>query len=234
MIEETIEIEGIPIIIERKKIKNMYLRVFYPNGITKISAPVHLPKENIINFAEKKISWVIRKREEMLKNPPEPLLRYVSGEIHYLWGKKYTLQWCSEDFSKNVTIDNKNNIIFLPIKTQNTLEKREKTLIEFYRAEIKKVIPELLEECVDIVGREPNEWRVKNMKTRWGTCNVNKKRIWLNLQLAKKPPICLKYVLIHELTHLYEANHGPRFKNYMDNFCPKWREIKKLLNQTNY
>ncbi|MDO5850525.1 MAG: SprT family zinc-dependent metalloprotease [Methanobacteriaceae archaeon] len=236
MIRETIEINGITIYIEKKKIKNMYIRVL-PNGFVKISAPLSLPQKNIIDFANSKMDWIIEKRENAIKNPPEYYLRYVTGETHYIWGKGYTLQLCTKEFSKKVYIDYEENIIYLPVEgvaIENSLEgieAREKTLIEFYRKEIKKAIPPVLDKCIAIVGRSPNEWRVKNMKTRWGSCNVYQKRIWLNLQLAKKDPICLEYVIIHELTHLYEANHGVRFKNYMDNFCPNWREIKKLLNK---
>lgn len=233
MIKETITVDGINIIVCKKKIKNMYLRVGV-NGVVQISAPLSMPKKNIIDFAEKKKDWIIKKRENALKNPPEPLLRYISGETHYLWGEKYTLKLISKDVSKSVICDNDEKIIYLPVNLTSTIKDREKDLNEFYRAQIKGVIPNLLDKCVEIVGREPKEWRVKNMKTRWGTCNVNQKRIWLNLQLAKKDLICLEYVIIHELTHLYEANHGPRFKNYMDNFCPNWREIKDLLNRYNY
>ena len=107
-------------------------------------------------------------------------------------------------------------------------------MIEWYRKEIKLKIPDVLEECVKIVGKRPNEWRVKNMKTRWGTCNIQKKRIWINLQLSKKSPECLKYVIIHELTHLYVPNHGKEFKNLMDKFYPEWKETKKLLNKEKY
>lgn len=230
MIRETLEVDGIKIHVEKKKMKNMYLRVL-PTGIVKISAPISMPQKNIIDFAKIRMDWIIKKRETIIKNPPEPYLRYVSGEIHYLWGKEYTLKLYSKDLINDVIVDDEKDVIYLPVKTRTTRDEREKVFIEFYRKEIKKVIPSLLEKCVDIVGRSPNEWRVKNMKTRWGSCNVYDKRIWLNLQLAKKDPICLEYVIIHELTHLYEANHGPRFKNYMDNFCPNWREIKKLVNK---
>ena len=68
------------------------------------------------------------------------------------------------------------------------------------------------------------------MKTRWGTCNVKEGRIWLNLQLAKKPPECLEYVIIHELTHLLEPGHNQRFYQLMDRFLPDWRRVHQELN----
>ena len=81
-----------------------------------------------------------------------------------------------------------------------------------------------------IVGKSAAEWRIKNMKTKWGTCNIRARRIWLNLQLAKYPVSCLEYIIIHELTHLWERYHNAHFKSLMDKFCPDWRERKKTVN----
>lgn len=75
------------------------------------------------------------------------------------------------------------------------------------------------------------EWKVKNMRTKWGTCNIDRKRIWINLQLAKKTPECLAYVVTHELVHLLERNHNEQFQKYMDTFFPEWRVVKETLNQ---
>ena len=112
-----------------------------------------------------------------------------------------------------------------------TRETREKVLTEWYRRELKEVVEKCLRQCEIIAGKQASEWGIRNMRTRWGTCNVARKRIWLNLQLAKKPPECLSYVILHELTHLYERRHNARFNGYMDKFCPDWREIKERLNR---
>ena len=95
---------------------------------------------------------------------------------------------------------------------------------------MEQAIPVLLPQCEAIVGRQAAECRIRNMKSRWGTCNVVKARVWLNLQLAKYKPEALEYVMIHELTHLWEYNHGPAFKARMDQYCPNWRQRKKELN----
>lgn len=231
-----IEINGIPIIIERKKIKNMYLRVLPPNGEVKISAPLSISQKNIIKFADSKTKWIKNKQKIVIKESEKAKkreIKYITGETHYLWGKPYTLQIINQNNDyKNIFI--KNNTIYLPVKENSNFENRKRTMIEWYRKEIKIKIPNILEECIKIVGKHPNEWRVKNMKTRWGTCNIQKKRIWINLQLCKKSPECLKYVIIHELTHLYIPNHGKEFKNLMDKFYPNWKETKKLLNKEKY
>lgn len=95
----------------------------------------------------------------------------------------------------------------------------------------KQTVPGVLQKCENIAGVQAKEWYIKNMRTKWGTCNIEKRRIWLNLQLAKKTPECLEYVIIHELVHFLERNHNERFCGYMNHFCPNWREIKENLNQ---
>ncbi len=195
-----IEVDGVAITVEKKKMKNIRIRVLSPTGQVKISAPHRISREEIIKFASSEIEWIKEKQSQILKRQ----LKYENGETHYLWGK--------------------------PLK-KPSLEERRKTMIEFYRHEIKSAIPDVLEKSIVVVGREPDEWRVKNMKTRWGTCNTREKRIWINLQLAKKSPQCLDYVMIHELTHLIVPNHGSQFKAYMDKFYPNWREVRKLLNK---
>lgn len=178
-----IEINGIPIIIERKKIKNMYLRVLPPNGEVKISAPLSISQKNIIKFADSKTKWIKNKQKIVIKESEKAKkreIKYITGETHYLWGKPYTLQIINQNNDyKNIFI--KNNTIYLPVKENSNFENRKRTMIEWYRKEIKIKIPNILEECIKIVGKHPNEWRVKNMKTRWGTCNIQKKRIWINL-----------------------------------------------------
>ncbi|MEX0608622.1 MAG: SprT-like domain-containing protein [Balneolaceae bacterium] len=116
---------------------------------------------------------------------------------------------------------------------ESTKEKRATVLEEWYRAEIKKEISKLISKWEDPMGVSVKEFGVKRMKTRWGTCNIRDRRIWLNLELAKKSPDCLEYVVVHEMVHLLERLHNKRFHNFMDQFFPEWRQIKKKLNGKN-
>ena len=156
-------------------------------------------------------------------------MKYATGEKHPLWGKNYTLQLIKNDKIKKVAVDYEKSILYLPVPTRSSIEKREKILSEFYRTELQNAIPPVLDKCSKIVGKSPAEVKVRKMKN-WGNCN-QKGRITLNLNLAKKDPICLEYVMIHELCHLIEFNHGKKFKKLMDTFCPNWKEIKKRLNE---
>jgi predicted metal-dependent hydrolase len=229
MIKETKIIENITVTIERKNIKNMYLRILPPNGEVKVSAPLFLSDEDISNFIKSKKDWILKKQKYITDNNIKAPLKYNTGETHYLWGRPYKLQLISNENIKHALIDEEQSIMYLPVSKRSTIDKRRKLLNEFYRNEMKKAVPAVLDKCTKIVGRKPSEVKIRSMKN-WGNCNQNK-RITLNLNLAKKDPICLEYVMIHELCHLIEFNHGKKFKKLMDKFCPNWKEIKKRLNE---
>lgn len=113
-------------------------------------------------------------------------------------------------------------------KTLSEEERRKQK--EEYRQKLLTVLPDIIKRCEERTGLHAEEWKLRDMKTRWGSCNVVKKRIWLNLQLAAYPEECLEYVVLHELTHLLERGHNQRFWGYMDKFCPDWREVRQTLN----
>ena len=228
VIREEIEIEGISIMLERKNIKNLYLRI-KPDGTVRVSSPMRLSDDAINDFILSRIDWIKDTQSKMLENPPKPKVKYQDGETHYIWGEPYTLHLISNENAKKAFYDIDENIIYLPVAKRSNINQREKILFELYRAEMNRNLSCFLDKCTGIVGHEPKEVKIRNMKN-WGNCRKDK-RITLNLKLAKKPPICTEYVLIHELCHLIEFNHSPRFKALMDHFCPNWREIKRLLNE---
>ncbi len=221
-------VSGINIEIVKKNIKNMYLRVLPPAGNVRISAPFHASDEAIKLFAISKIGW-IKKQIKKFENQSRQFERkYVSGEIHYLWGRRYKLQIKHTEKANNIEI--KANNLILTVGENSTTSQREKIMNEWYRAELKAKLPALVEKWEDKIGVKANDVRVKNMLTRWGTCNVKDKRIWINLQLVKKPIICLEYIVVHELVHLLENKHTPVFIDYMDKFFPNWKVIRHELN----
>lgn len=110
-----------------------------------------------------------------------------------------------------------------------TIEGKEQALTEWYRAELKQVLETVFDACKKKTGIDAEAAKIKKMKTCWGTCNIEKQRIWANLQLVKKPPECLEYIVVHELVHLLERNHTSRFNALVEEYCPTWKEAKKLL-----
>ena len=230
MAKETLIIENITLTLERKNIKRMYLRILPPHGEVKVSAPNFLSDEEIASFVISKKDWILKKQKYIRENDIKPPLKYDNGEKHQLWGHEYTLQLIKNDNVKHVLVDEDKSMLYLPIPKRSTIEKRKKILDEFYRTQMEIAIPPVLDKCTKIVGKTPSEIKIRKMKN-WGNCRYQDKRITLNLNLAKKDPICLEYVMIHELCHLIEFNHGKKFKKLMDKYCPNWKEIKKRLNE---
>lgn len=219
-------IHGINVTVQRKKIKNMYLRVIPPEGNVRISAPYFVTDEQIIDFVNKKRDWIIEKQIQISNTEYVPELKYVNGEEHYLWGRKYTLQLIANNIK---TAFIKGDTLYLPVSKRSKMKNRQKTLEDFYRQELKKEISNIYDRCTNQVGKEPADIKIRKMKN-WGNCKKNRV-ITLNLNLAKKPKICVEYVFIHELCHLIEFNHSKNFKMLMDKNCPNWRQIKKILNE---
>ena len=214
-------------VIRKKNLKNLYVRINPPEGNVTVSTPMELSNENIKLFVLKKLPEITKVRDRMRSQVRQSKREYVSGESHYLWGKIYRLQVVYEGTRHNIIKSPTKIIMTVPEET-NT-DAREKLLTEWYRQELKRVLESVIIRCEKKTGIRADEFRIKNMKTRWGTCNIEKRRIWVNLQLAKKPMECLEYVVIHELVHLLERNHTHRFHVLVEKYCPTWREAKKML-----
>lgn len=227
--EDQIVISNIEMLVERKDIKNMYIRILPPDGKVKITVPKAISDDAIRMFAISRIAWIKKQKANFENQSRQTKRQYISGESHFLWGKRYRLEVIYSGVRNDVFV--REDKLFLQARKESTQEQRETVIEEWYREQIKQAIPSVLEKYSRIVGKAPDEWRVKNMRTKWGTCNPIKKRIWLNLQLAKKTPECLDYVIVHELVHLYVKNHNDEFRAYMDQFYPNWQVVKKQLNE---
>lgn len=225
---EQIIFNNIPMEIERKKIKNMYLKILPPDGKVLISAPIRMPAEEIRRFVQLKYEWIIKQQQKMQARPRQDVHKYISGEEIILWGKKYALKVILTERKARVSLSGEE--VYLYVKLNSTPESRARILNQWYKEVLQEAIPELIEKWEKIIGVKASEFVVRDMKTRWGSCNIRTGKICLNLRLVNKRPICLEYVIVHELVHLLEASHNHVFKSYMDQFLPNWRIIKKELN----
>ena len=221
---------SLQISIAKKAIKNLNLRILSPHGKVRVSAPLRISNDAIYTFVASKLPWINKQIEKLKNQERESKREYISGESHYFQGKRYLLNIIESSSPVKIEIRNK-KYLDLHIKSGISRAKKREIMTEWYRTELKKQIPALLEKWQKIIGVETRDWRIKKMKTRWGTCNVQAKRIWINLELIKKPLNCLEYIIVHELTHLLERSHGKRFVAYMDKFMPQWRSHKNELNK---
>ncbi len=222
-----IYIDGIEIKLSRKRMKTLRLSVCSTLGEVRLSVPYWFPRSEINQFLDSRRDWIKKNHLKALNQPKAKRLTIKTGELHWFQGKTYPLI-VSEGATVNL-ITLKEGAIQLDFKSNLTLEDKTKLLNDWYRSQFKRLLPELLSKWQPIVKQTANEYRIKKMKTLWGSCNINDKRIWLNLELIKKPLSCIEYVLVHELVHLYEKHHNARFKAYMSEFMPDWQLHQKRL-----
>ncbi len=224
-----IEVLNIPVQVHRKDIKNMHLYVKPPDGHVEVSAPKRLSDESITLFVRSKIGWIRRQQSSFASQLRQTERQYVSGETLYVLGQQYFLRVSyGSKYSLNLSGDEAHFIV----REGSTTQQRENWIHEWYRSVLKDQIERLLPKWERRTKLFPDSWQTKYMTTKWGTCNNEKKKLWFNLQLAKKPLDCIEYVILHELIHLKVKNHGPEFIREMDEHMPFWREIRKKLNDT--
>ena len=225
-----IDVSGISVEVVRKDIKHFYIGVHPPNGHVRVSAPLYFDEDAIRMAVITRLAWIRRKQAEFAKQERQPQREFVTGESHYFEGRRYRLDVIEQDCPPTVWLPN-NTKIALSVRLGSDRAKREAVMQRWYREHLRKQIPPLLEKWEPKLEVSVNEVRIKKMKTLWGSCNIEAKRIWLNLELAKKSKPCLVYVLVHEMVHLLERNHNDRFRELMDRFLPQWRIYRDQLNR---
>jgi len=219
---------GIDVEVVRKDIKNLHLSVLPPEGKVRVSIPQHVKDERVHAAVVSKLAWIKQQRKDFSMQPRQSAREMVDGETHYFLGRRYRLEVVEQAGKPSMAL--KGNKLQLKASADTDLEKRLWVLNEWYREQLKLRLPDLLRNWQDKIGVEANDWGVRKMKTKWGSCNIEAKRIWLNLELAKKPPECLEYILVHELIHLLERKHNTRFRDFMNLHMPNWRLHRDTLN----
>ena len=231
MITEECEIQvgGLLVQIVRKDIKNLHLGVYPPNGRVRVAVPLRVTNEAVRLAVIGKLGWIRRQRAGFEGQPRESQREMVSGESHYFLGRRYRLRVIHTAEAAGIMLRNRTRME-LRVRPDSTAAQRALVLQRWYRQELQKLVPPLREKWQMTLGVQAADWGIKKMKTKWGACNVEARRIWLNLELAKKPPQCLEYIVVHELAHLVERHHNDRFLAMMDKHLPQWRFHRQELN----
>jgi predicted metal-dependent hydrolase len=224
-----IRVSGVPVEIVRKGIKNLHLGVYPPHGRVRVAAPLRVSDDAVRLAVVGKLGWIKRQRARFEAQPRQSAREMVSGESHYFLGQRYRLRVVTYEGPAKVMVRNK-SVIELHVRRESSAEHRERVLQRWYRQQLKELIPPLLQKWQPVLGVQANEWGIKKMKTKWGACNVKARRIWLNLELAKKPAQCLEYIIVHELLHLLERQHNDTFTALMNEFLPQWKSRRAELN----
>lgn len=224
-----IQLGDIDVDVLHKDIKNIHLSVYPPTGTVRISAPLRMDLDTIRVFALSRLEWIRKQQKKLQEQERETPREYLDRESHYLWGKRYLLKVVEKDSAPSVNL--KHSEMALQVRPGADAEKRGNVLNEWYRSQLKEAISPLVSKWEKKLGVTTVRIIVQKMKTKWGGCNPESGIIRLNLELAKKPPECLEYIVAHELAHLIEPTHNNRFIGLMDQYLPKWRFHRDELNR---
>lgn len=222
-------VSGIRVEVARKAIKNLHLGVYPPSGRVRVATPLVISDEAVRLAVIDKLGWIKRQRAKFASQPRQSQREMANGESHYFLGQRYRLRVHAHDGAARVAVRGVASLDLF-VRPSATAAQREEALLRWYREQLKERIPALLEKWQRTLRVKATAWGVKKMKTKWGSCNPTAKRIWLNLELAKKPVQCLEYIVVHELVHLLERHHNDRFMALMDKHLPHWRASRDLLN----
>ena len=176
-----------------------------------MAAPAYVDDDAVRLAVVARLGWIRRRQAEFRGQDRQSPRRLVSGESHYVDGRRYRLAVVEHDAPPAVRLRNRTTME-LRVRPGTDRDTREAVLQRWYRRRIRDRVPALLAAWEPRVGVHVAEVRIRRMKTRWGTCNAAARRIWLNLELARKPPSCLEYIAVHEMVHFLERRHNDRFR----------------------
>ena len=226
-----LEVGGVPVEVVRKDIKNLHMGVYPPSGRIRVAAPLHLDDDAVRLAVISRLGWLRRQQTAFQQQVRQSQREFVTGESHYFEGRRYRLDLLECHGRAMVRLQN-NRTMVLRVRPETDREGREAILHRWYRDQLRTRIPPLIAKWEPEIGVHVGEVRIRKMKTRWGSCNISARRIWLNLELVKKPAGCLEFVLVHEMVHLIERKHNERFWKLIDSHMPQWRSYRDELNQT--
>lgn len=224
-----IKLGDIPVDVVFKDIKNVHLSVYPPAGRVRISAPLHMGLDAIQVFAVTRLDWIKQQQQKLREQQRETPREHLDRESHYVWGKRYLLKVVEKASAPCVTL--KHSTLVLQVRPGADNVKKQAIIAQWYRGQLKDAVPALIEKWEPTIGVKVAKVIVQKMKTKWGSCNGGAGNIRLNSELAKKPPECLEYIVVHEMVHLLEPTHNKRFQQLMDGFMPQWRHQRDELNR---
>jgi len=227
-------IAGLELEVVRKRVKRLSLRVYPPDGHVRLTVPTHAKARELEALIRERADWIERHRRRFRTLAVAGEARYVAGETHYLRGRPYLLQRSlpstRSGASRRARLELKAGSLLLQAPEASTDDDLRRAFDAFYRRTLKADLEPLVRGWEARLGRNVSSFGIKRMTSRWGSCNPRASRIWLNLELAKRRPELLEYVVVHELAHLYVPNHGAAFKALMSRLLPNWRELGAELD----
>ena len=226
----TLVIADIPIAVTRKRIKHVHLKVHSPDGRVTMSAPMSARLQIVEAFAAARLEWIRRHQDRVRNQPTQTALYFIDGESHYVWGRRHELSVVEREGRQGVTVDDGRITLF--IRPGADTARRAAVMHAWHKTILHEILPPLIRTWEQRLNVRLTHYHLRQMKSRWGSCNPRTGHIRLNTELVTKPSHLLEYVLVHEMVHLIVPNHGRRFIKLMNEHYPAWREARAELNAT--
>ena len=223
-------VSGIDVDVVYKSIKNLHIGVYPHMGRVRVAAPEVLDDEQVRLAVVNRLPWIKRQREQLQAAERQTRREMVTGESHYVWGSRLRLKMIERPGRAHIEIDGDRLLLYAPEGT--SADNRRALIDRWYRDQLREAIPALISKWERSMRVNVPKWSIRRMKTKWGSCNRETGHIWFNVELAKKHPDCLEYLIVHEMTHLWERGHGERFTKLMDKNLPDWRARRDVLNES--
>jgi predicted metal-dependent hydrolase len=221
-------VRGIDVDVIYKDIKNLHIGVYPPMGRVRVAAPQRLDDDQVRLAVIQRLPWIKRQRKELQDTPRQSEREMVTGESHYVWGVRRRLKVVERPGRAHLEVDGERLVLYTP--ADSTADRRRENLDQWYREQLREVLPDLIARWESKLEVSVPKWTIRRMKTKWGSCNRETRHVWFNVELAKKHPDCLEYIVVHEMAHYFERNHGERFTKLMDALMPDWRSRRDQLN----
>lgn len=225
---EMIKLGDVVIMLTRKDVKHVHLSVYPPDGQVTLVAPRKTRLEVARAYAISRLGWIREQRNKLAVQARESPRQFVDRESHYVWGRRYLLTVMEADEKPTVTLGHRK--MTLRVRPGSSQVNRAKVMHEWHKAQMHAVLPGLIQTWEKRLGVTVAGYFLQRMKTKWGSCNPDRRYIRLNTELVKKPKDLLEYVVVHEMAHLLEPSHGSRFVTILDRHYPSWREARLELN----
>lgn len=221
-------VRGIDVDVIYKNIKNLHIGVYPPMGRVRVAAPERLDDEQVRLAVIQRLPWIKRQQAQLRSIPRQTEREMVTGESHYVWGIRHRLKVVERPGRAHIETDGDRLLLYVPAGT--TADQRRAHLDRWRRQQLRQSIPDLIAKWEETLDVSVPRWTLRRMKTKWGSCNRESRHIWFNVELAKKHPDCLEYIVVHEMMHYFERSHGERFTRRMDRHLPDWRSRRDELN----
>lgn len=221
-------VSGIGVDVIYKDIKNLHIGVYPPVGRVRVAAPRRLDDDQVRLALVQRLPWIKRQQKRMQAAERQSPREMVTGESHYVWGGRHRLKVVGRAGRSHVELDGGRLVLYVP--EDSSAAQRRKLLDHWYREQLRGAVPGVIAKWEPKMGVTVPRWTIRRMKTKWGFCNRETGHICFNIELAKKHPDSLEYIIVHEMTHLLERGHGQRFTKLMDGFVHDWRARRDQLN----